>query len=146
MLGVNKTESSPGRLAAVCGKRPLRIFFLIISLAVGLSFSNSAETAEQAVAPKVPAQLNLNKLLYGKYCSECHGIDLRGTDKGPPFLHRVYHPGNHGDQSFYTASLKGAKAHHWKFGDMKPVQGVNRGIVASIVQYVRFVQKAVGLF
>ncbi len=98
------------------------------------------------VAPKVPPQLNLNKLLYGKYCSECHGIDLRGTDKGPPFVHRVYHPGHHDDRSFYTASLNGVKAHHWKFGDMKPVQGVNRGIVASIVQYVRFVQKAGGLF
>ena len=88
----------------------------------------------------------LGQALYGKFCASCHGVDLKGTKQGPPFLHRVYHPGHHSDGSFFLAAKNGARAHHWKFGDMKPVEGVNESIVASIVKYVRHVQKLAGLF
>ena len=69
-----------------------------------------------------------------------------GTDKGPPFLHKVYHPGHHGDQSFFMAATRGAQAHHWKFGDMKPVEGITEAQIKSIVTYVRALQKANGIW
>ena len=122
---------------------------VLILLVVGILFANSTAHAEQIAAaksPTVPANLNLNKMLYEKFCASCHGVDLKGTKTGPPFLHRVYHPGHHSDGSFFLAAKKGARAHHWKFGDMKPVPETNDNIVASIVKYVRYVQKQAGLF
>ena len=35
--------------------------------------------------------------LYAANCAECHGADLRGTDKGPSHLSEVYEPGHHAD-------------------------------------------------
>lgn len=96
--------------------------------------------------PDMTPRLNLGKMNYDGYCSECHGINTAGTDKGPTFLHRVYHPGHHGDGAFMLAPKQGAKAHHWKFGDMKPVDGVTDEQLSSILDYVRAVQKANGIF
>lgn len=124
----------------------MKKIWILIILLIGIGFSNHGQTAKHIPSPKVPAQLTLNKMLYEKYCAECHGVDLRGSDKGPPFMHRVYHPGHHGDRSFYVAVKKGAKAHHWKFGDMKPIEGIDDRVIGSIVKYVRYVQKAAGLF
>jgi len=98
------------------------------------------------VAPKMTPKLNLGKLSYDALCASCHGKNGGGTDKGPTFINRIYNPGHHGDGSFYTAAKKGARAHHWKFGDMKPVKGVNDALIAHIITYVRAVQKANKLF
>tara|TARA_B100000315_G_scaffold227921_1_gene236216 strand:+ start:2859 stop:3257 length:399 start_codon:yes stop_codon:yes gene_type:complete len=124
-----------------------RLFALMLGLALIFIFNPaSAEQLAAAKSPEVPANLNLNKMLYEKFCASCHGVDLKGTKKGPPFLHRVYHPGHHGDGSFFRAAKNGARAHHWKFGDMKPVPETNDSIIASIVKYVRYIQKQAGLF
>jgi len=101
---------------------------------------------ENPVEPKMTPRLNVGKLNYGFYCASCHGVTARGTDKGPTFIHRVYHPGHHADQSFYMAVKRGTRAHHWPFGNMKPVPGVKDGQVAAIIEYVRAIQKANGLF
>ena len=55
-------------------------------------------------------------------------------------------PGHHGDGSFFIAPKQGARAHHWKFGDMKKVEGVTDAQLKNIVAYVRAVQQANGLF
>jgi len=47
--------------------------------------------------PKMSPALNVGKLNYEAKCAKCHGKNIAGTDKGPTFLHRVYHPGHHGD-------------------------------------------------
>jgi len=96
--------------------------------------------------PKMTAALNVGKLNYQAFCASCHGKTGGGTDKGPTFIHRVYHPGHHADGSFFIAAKKGTRAHHWKFGDMKPVKGVTDAQVSAIVEYVRAVQQANGLF
>ncbi len=96
--------------------------------------------------PDMTPRLNLGKLNYDAYCAECHGASTAGSDKGPTFLHRVYHPGHHGDRAFMVAPKQGAKAHHWQFGDMKPVEGVNDEQLKTIIDYVRAVQKVNGLF
>lgn len=85
------------------------------------------------------------KSLYGKHCASCHGTDLKGTDKGPPFLHRVYEPSHHGDVAFQLAVKNGVRAHHWKFGDMLPVPGLIPDSVAHITAYIRAEQRRAGI-
>lgn len=85
------------------------------------------------------------KTLFGKNCASCHGADLKGSDKGPPLLHRIYEPSHHADASFQLAVKNGVQAHHWKFGDMAPVPQVNPDEVAHITAYVRIEQRKVGI-
>ena len=85
------------------------------------------------------------KVLYQKNCAVCHGIHLKGSDKGPSFLHRVYEPSHHSDIAFQLAARNGVKAHHWQFGDMKPVSGITPDEVAHITAYVRAAQRKAGI-
>lgn len=96
--------------------------------------------------PKMSPALNVGKLNYEAKCAKCHGQNIAGTDKGPTFLHRVYHPGHHGDGAFYIAAKRGAQAHHWPFGNMPAVKGVTDEQIKSIILYVRAMQQANGLF
>ena len=96
--------------------------------------------------PEMTPELNRGKLSYDAFCAECHGVNAAGTDKGPTFIHRVYHPGHHADMSFVLAPKRGTRAHHFRFGDMPPVDGVNDKQVVDITKYVRAIQKANGLF
>jgi len=96
--------------------------------------------------PEMSPALNLGKMTYDVKCASCHGANTAGTDKGPTFLHRVYHPGHHGDGAFYLAPKRGARAHHWPFGDMPPVEGITDAQIEKIVKYVRALQKANGIF
>lgn len=83
--------------------------------------------------------------LYKQNCASCHGADLNGSDKGPPFLHRVYEPSHHSDLAFQLAVKNGVRAHHWQFGDMKPVPAVTPDDVAHITAYVRAMQRKAGI-
>jgi len=85
------------------------------------------------------------KVLFEKNCSRCHGVDLKGSDEGPPLLHRIYEPSHHSNASFQMAARYGARAHHWQFGDMPPVPGVSADDVAHITAYVRMVQRRAGI-
>ncbi|MBI3149535.1 MAG: cytochrome c [Betaproteobacteria bacterium] len=85
------------------------------------------------------------KSLYGKHCASCHGMDLKGTDKGPPFLHRIYEPSHHGNAAFQLAVKNGVRAHHWKFGDMPPVPGLTPDEAAHVTAFVRVEQRRAGI-
>ena len=85
------------------------------------------------------------KVLYGQSCASCHGADLNGSDKGPPFLHRIYEPSHHADLAFQLAVKNGVRAHHWQFGDMKPVPAMTPDDVAHITAYVRAEQRKAGI-
>jgi len=86
------------------------------------------------------------KQLFDKNCAECHGANLKGTDKGPPLLHGIYEPNHHSDVSIQLAVKNGTRQHHWRFGDMAPVAGLTREDVGHITAYIRRQQKQAGVF
>lgn len=118
----------------------------MMAAAAFIALAPLGANAQTYRAPKMTPQLNLGKMAYDAYCASCHGVNAAGTDKGPTFHHKVYHPGHHGDGAFMIAPRRGAKAHHWKFGDMKPVPDVTDAQLKSITAYVRALQKENGLF
>ena len=83
--------------------------------------------------------------LFEARCSACHGVVAGGTEVGPALLHTVYAPSHHSDFSFHRAVEFGVRAHHWRFGDMEPVEGVSREEVGAIVRYVRWLQRSAGI-
>ena len=82
--------------------------------------------------------------LYTQNCSSCHGSDLRGTADGPALLSIVYEPSHHSDDSFRSAIANGTTQHHWAFGDMPVVEGVEAGEADAIIAYVRSEQDRQG--
>jgi mono/diheme cytochrome c family protein len=86
------------------------------------------------------------KRAFDANCAECHGENGTGTDKGPPLVHDIYNPGHHGDNSFLAAARQGIAQHHWRFGNMPPQPQVKDEQMAVIVQYIRELQQANGIF
>jgi mono/diheme cytochrome c family protein len=112
--------------------------------AIGLGV---AETRSQDVAvPEFSTNARQGGMLFSIKCASCHGLYGDGTDKGPPLLHKFYHPGHHSDRSFWAAIRNGSKQHHWTFGPMKPVEGVTDEQIPLLIDYVRELQKANGIF
>lgn len=128
-------------------RKRLSTFFVTTFILFLLGYSQTnAQSSQDIVEPKLSGKTVYGKLSFDKYCASCHGKNGAGTSKGPTFLHRVYHPGHHGDQAFFLAAKNGAKAHHWRFGNMPPVAGVTDQQLDMIVAYVRALQKANGVF
>jgi len=44
------------------------------------------------------------------------------------------------------AAKNGVRSHHWRFGDMPPVDGVTNADVMMIARYIRELQKENGIF
>jgi hypothetical protein len=56
----------------------------------------------------------------------------------------VYAPDHHPDRAFRAAIASGSQQHHWEFGDMPPVSGLDTDEVSAIIAYVRAVQEREG--
>lgn len=93
----------------------------------------------------VPPEYQKGEAKFNANCAACHGERGRGTDQGPPLVHKIYEPNHHGDAAFFIAAAKGVRAHHWKFGDMPKIDGVKREDVEQIVLYVRWLQRQAGI-
>lgn len=107
--------------------------------------ATSASLVAVAV-PELSAAEQSGEAAFNAKCASCHGDNAAGQDGvAPPLVHRIYEPGHHGDQAFLVAANLGARAHHWPFGDMPPVEGVTEAEVARIVAYVRALQRANGI-
>ena len=121
---------------------------MILFATILLFISSTALATNHEIKPVMPnlAGIGIGKKLCDKNCACCHGVSMKGTNQGPPFLHRIYHPRHHADGAFYLAVQRGVRRHHWKFGDMPAVKGVRRGMVSSIIKYIRFMQKQAGIF
>lgn len=113
----------------------------------------SQETAEAGapiVAVKVPevftSAASFGQNAFNAKCADCHGENAAGRQgSAPPLVHRIYEPSHHGDEAFQLAVKNGVRAHHWKFGNMPPVDGLNRGDVKGIVAYIRALQRENGI-
>lgn len=112
---------------------------------VGVAFVVSCGGGEPTVSSTVDSELLAQGAdLYQANCATCHGVDLRGTDQGPSHLSEVYEPNHHGDEAFQRAVLLGSQQHHWTFGAMPPVAGLDRSQVTAIVAFVREQQQSEG--
>ena len=116
--------------------RHLAAAVLVLALLGGCGGDD--DTTDEASAPAT------GEGLYAEHCASCHGADLRGTDEGPSHLSVVYVPGHHPDVAFRSAIANGAPAHHWAFGDMPPVEGLDEDEVEAIISYVREQQEEHG--
>lgn len=129
--------------------RPKPAWSTALVLGGALVLSALSAHAQMMQIPKPSAGLMPNpgqgKKLYATTCAACHGVDLKGSDKGPPMLHKVYEPSHHGDAAFQLAAKNGVRAHHWKFGDMLPVPGVTPDDVAHITAFIRVEQRKAGI-
>ncbi len=121
----------------------MKLFFIKVVALTAFSFLIAVGTG---YAEGGPTLLSGGEQLFNAKCAICHGTKGVGTDKGPPLVHRIYHPNHHADFSFRRAVYMGVKAHHWKFGDMKKVEGVNAEYLDMIIKYVRGIQREAGIF
>jgi len=113
--------------------------FKILALSLPLLFIPASVMAENSV-------LMSGKSLFDKYCSTCHGVKGSGSKQGPPLVHKIYRPDHHADISFQFAAKKGVRSHHWEFGNMPKVNGVNEDDVDKIIKYIRGLQKEAGIY
>jgi mono/diheme cytochrome c family protein len=83
--------------------------------------------------------------LFASHCAVCHGPVADGTPAGPPLVHVIYEPSHHSDESFQVAVARGVQPHHWDYGPMPPVSGLDRDDVADITAWVRELQREAGI-
>ncbi|MGM0554701.1 MAG: c-type cytochrome [Pseudomonadota bacterium] len=109
--------------------------------------TGTAPTQEEYTLPPEDFQADpeAGSSLFRQNCMQCHGEDARGTDQGPPLIHRVYEPSHHPDITFHRAAALGVQQHHWEFGDMPPVAGISGEDTAHIIAWIRQEQRAVGI-
>ncbi len=125
----NPTSSRKSRTRAVV--------VAAVAMVAMVSCSNGEDDPEAATATE-------GAVLYEQACASCHGSDLRGTDQGPSHLSQVYAPDHHPDASFRAAITQGSPAHHWQFGVMAPVAGLDDDEIDMIIAYIRDQQEMHG--
>lgn len=102
--------------------------------------------AEIVLPEEFSERARLGQKAFDGNCAACHGQNATGlVGLGPPLVHRIYEPSHHADAAFHVAVANGVRSHHWKFGNMPPVDGLTRADVDMIVAYVRELQRANGI-
>ncbi|MDU8927356.1 c-type cytochrome [Alisedimentitalea sp. MJ-SS2] len=92
------------------------------------------------------AKAEIGKRAFEAKCAACHGENAAGQNGvAPPLVHKIYEPSHHSDTSFIRAAKSGVRAHHWKFGNVPPVEGLTQGDVKLIARYVRELQRENGI-
>jgi mono/diheme cytochrome c family protein len=133
--------------------------FAILAVLAGAGgyWALSSQAQPQQTAPTsalvhitLPDQLStkaqLGKQAFDAKCASCHGPNAVGQDGvAPPLIHKIYEPSHHPDASFFRAAAFGVRAHHWRFGNMPPIEGLTKADVAGIVTYIRELQRANGI-
>ena len=118
----------------------------VVTLLVGAGAMTYDYLARQGGAERgadlAPAR---GEALFAERCALCHGREATGTGQGPPLVHAIYRPSHHPDASFLAAVRNGVRAHHWRFGDMPPLEGLGDEDVGAIVDYVRHLQRRAGI-
>lgn len=124
--------------------------WLVFSGALMTSFlmgcNDSSPPPSTMPVKEAPSELEMGESLFNDNCSGCHGRGAVGTDRGPTFLSKIYAPNHHGDAAFLLAPQKGVRAHHWQFGNMPKISGLEPEEIKSIIPYIRWLQKEAGVF
>ncbi len=139
----------PRKLPRPAKKRVLAALVIAAVAAVGVARLVSEGEAGETVAVTLPPLSGLARTgqqAFGAVCAQCHGPNAGGSDSGPPLIHKLYHPGHHGDRAFVMAAKRGSRQHHWKFGNMPAQSEVSDDEIASIIAFVRELQAANGIF
>lgn len=123
---------------------------LLIVLVIGVAIAGGCVSQQPPVTgPKVtaetPQEFETGESLYNTNCAKCHGPRGVGTSEGPPLLHETYAPDHHADESFQIAVRQGVQPHHWQYGKMPPIGGLEREDVDEIIGYVRWLQQEAGI-
>lgn len=96
--------------------------------------------------PPIEGNAAIGQRIFENACAACHGSNAVGVEgAGPPLIHVIYEPSHHADESFQRAVAMGVRSHHWQFGNMPPVEGLTRGDVAMVIDYIREIQRANGI-
>lgn len=102
--------------------------------------------AEVRLPTVLSQEAEIGKRGFEAKCAECHGENAAGQNGvAPPLVHKIYEPNHHSDEAFMLAAQNGVRSHHWKFGDMPPVEGLTRADVKYIARYVRELQRENGI-
>ena len=110
------------------------------------SSSASSPTIRVSADTPLPVELTNGETKFNTFCSRCHGAQGKGTNNGPPLVHKIYEPNHHADMAFQRAAANGVRAHHWKFGNMPKIEGVTPEEVTQIIGYIRWLQQQAGIF
>jgi mono/diheme cytochrome c family protein len=116
-----------------------------LALAALLTACGDGGDDEVAVDTAESADPARGQELFQRTCAACHGPMADGTSSGPPLVHEVYEPGHHSDESFQIAVAQGTPQHHWDYGPMPPVGGLDRQDVADITAWIRDLQREAGI-
>ena len=107
---------------------------------------DGAPIAQVTVPEDLSANAQMGKRGFEAKCADCHGVNAAGRNGvAPPLVHKTYEPSHHGDVAFLLAAKNGVRAHHWRFGNMPPVEGLADADLKMIVAYVRELQRANGI-
>lgn len=105
-----------------------------------------AALVKVALPEELTGQAQMGKRAFDAVCAACHGENATGRNgMGPPLVHKIYEPSHHADAAFLLAVKNGVRAHHWRFGNMPPQDGLTNAEVKSIARYVRELQLANGI-
>ena len=112
--------------------------------------TSDLESGAPIVEVSLPAELSdqaqMGKRAYEAKWADCHGKNAAGQNGvAPTLVHKIYEPNHHSDMAFVMAAKNGVRAHHWKFGNMPPVEGLTDGDVKLIARYVRELQRENGI-
>lgn len=130
---------------------PMALFVIAVlvggaGLLISEMISRSLDTAApEVMVPDLSEYAKRGESAFNENCAACHGANAAGTDNGPPLVHDIYNPGHHADDAFFLAVQRGARQHHWAFGNMPPQRQVREPEIRAVVQYIRELQTANGI-
>lgn len=121
---------------------PLLLVFAVVALAACGGGGDASSEGSDPLAGGDPAR---GEELFVANCAACHGAQGQGTNSGPPLVHEIYEPSHHPDDAFLRAVQEGVQPHHWEFGPMPGIPGLDADDVADIVAHVRSLQREAGI-
>ncbi len=109
--------------------------------------AEGAPIVQVALPAELSSDAQIGKRAFEAKCAACHGSNASGQNGvAPPLVHKIYEPNHHSDMAFVMAAKNGVQSHHWRFGNMPPVEGLTDAEVKMIARYVRELQKENGIF